>query len=275
MLTFFEPRRLGDEYDCFPGFAWAAIRAFRDALASCAFGRGDILYETVTAYRPWPTPYSYAGRSIQVTAASSTTTSSGTASTFRKQWSTSVTCDIRQHDRDTPPERIETTQGRIYTALRTGNLSILATTTPEPQPPLMWSEVNRPAKKDAPLDGLLEQIAVEILSNDNGHSFLIALDPLFELACRKYRAIHHHLILKFPLRVRAVAPADTNLAVRYDFSPTMTFVIFAIDGQRKDIEAALKTALYSADIHANPSKQKFKLRAHGLLHTGSQSKHDR
>lgn len=120
------------------GFAWAVPTAFLDALGQCRFERGDTLYDTPKAYEMrWSDALTHIKNSVQVRFPEQ---QGGAAdeqheSNFESNWFSELRLDHYGEVRH-PPEQVVTTQGRLYTLLWRGDVSVLDAVELDPPPPL-------------------------------------------------------------------------------------------------------------------------------------------
>jgi len=262
-----------DPRDYFPGFQWAIPLHFADALAACCFSRGDTIYSSPQAYQAWTHGRPQDFFSIQVVAAANEPAGHSGSATFRSNWQSSVTIDLRDHRSSAPPQRIETTQGRLYTTIWHGNVSTLHVHAMPDEAPLTWADINRPARQSegkltAP-ESILERAASQILPHPiPTHTyFLMAFDPTAKLAIEKYRQIRHQLTCTATFTEQDIPSNIIALPHNQPPLPTVMIILFDIHSSDKvAVHNALKAALYiPADTQQTPAKGKFRLRTHGLL----------
>ncbi|WP_152555566.1 hypothetical protein [Methylomarinum vadi] len=139
--------------DFFNGFSWAMPKAFADALAACQFEEGDTLYDTQKAYGgDWGDAKKHIHYHIQVRepARGSTGSREISGSVFNKNWDSEVFFELVNHKERVIPQFIRTTQGRLYSALWHGDLSLLDDKLPNPKKPIQLRDVNKNLKDTIP-----------------------------------------------------------------------------------------------------------------------------
>ena len=112
----------------FSGFSWAVPTAFGDAVALCRFEQGDTLYDTRKAEEEsWAEATKHIHHWLQVRYPSHviTVADESTGGIFEKNWDSEVKVDLYKNFKKVGEGQISTTQGRLYTALWTGNVEVL------------------------------------------------------------------------------------------------------------------------------------------------------
>lgn len=128
--------------DFYNGFNWAVPKAFKEAIASCSFEEGDTLYNKRIAYdSAWGDVVDKIDYAIQVrfpSRSSNKKTTEDTSSVFKANWNTTVQIEFVIGSGFTVDERfVYTTQGRLFTLLRNGNIDVLSTDEKNPEMPLL------------------------------------------------------------------------------------------------------------------------------------------
>ncbi len=143
----FVVRFLGDiGMEFFSGFKWAVPKAFSDAVALCRFEEGDILYDTEKAYIDnWEKACKFIEHSLQVRypARVGGGASEKGGGVFSGNWGSEVRIDLYKNQDKVGVGQITTTQGRLYTALWKGDISILKKESEEPPIPLTVQDVTK------------------------------------------------------------------------------------------------------------------------------------
>ncbi|HEX4084408.1 MAG TPA: hypothetical protein VHY22_05845, partial [Chthoniobacteraceae bacterium] len=273
--------------DFFPGFKWAVTTAFRDPLGACRFEQGDALYNTRSAYAgEWRDALAVLEYGIDITSpprAQSAALKHEDSGVFERNWGTKVEFDLVNYKDGKRKQPITTTQGRLYTFLRTGNFSLFDQNTDAPQCPKLVLEVNRAKAKKETKEAILETIQgiflkrmTECIAKPN--LFILAFDETNPVSRAKMVTIRDCL-RPFNFSSLILTPEEAGLSDWQDFTATLSFIGFCMDsGASEKIRDALKAALYkpakmldlpaSPNIEGQEAKPKpdaFKLRRHGLF----------
>ena len=249
----------------FTEFCWAVPKAFRDALAACRFEPGDTLYDTARAYDgTWSEALPHITHSIQIRSLGSggaVISNENLDSAFSENWRQAVVLDLTEY-----PSRITrsmtTRQGRVYTMLWTGDLSVLAETSPEPPVPRLPQEFLRDLQTSVPwfLDHYGRKLERPVL-------FIFPLDGTRHLLLAKSKRIQASLSEAFaPILVMASA-SEVELPNASAYVPTSKVACFIIDTDRIDeVFLKLKQALYVPAVNKKTEAERFRLEAHGFMH---------
>jgi hypothetical protein len=243
--------------DFFEGFTWAVPKAFSEAVKACRFEQGDILYDSQKAYAgEWDEAVKHINYSLQVRSPVRGTTASPSASgsVFGKNWDTEVTFELEDASGDEPKRFVETTQGRLFTALWHGDLSIFGEDG-NPKPPLQLKAVSKNLEQAIPVS--------ESFTGENP-VFIMARDAANTPSILKHRKVSAILRSRFKVEINAMSPRMAGLVKWDKVAPTIEIVFFVMDtGSPVEIHDALKALLYAPAKDAK--KDMFRLRAHGLL----------
>jgi hypothetical protein len=250
------------EQTFFAGFAWSVPSAFCDPLGACRFEEGDSLYDTKDGYLQWDEALKRLKYRIQIKAPKKTakgTLKEDEDAIFARNWNEPVTFELSRYQ-ENKREMITTTQGRLYSLLRTGDFAFLDGKTQAPVVPILVIEANR----------LLEQIdklALRKLSEgmEKLHIFIMASDPTNPVSRAKLVDIRRCLG-EYELREMTFTPHDLKLANAERYAPTISYVAFATDtGATEKMRDCLKRVLYKPSKSRKTTIDRFQLRRHGLL----------
>jgi hypothetical protein len=243
--------------DFFDGFTWAVPKTFSDAVTACRFEEGDILYDSRKAYDgEWGEAAKYIKHSLQVRSPTRGTTAASNASgsVFGKNWDAEVVFELQDDAGDEPTRLIETTQGKLFTALWHGDLSVFEADL-IPELPLRLKEVSR----------MLEQaiLAAESLSNEKP-TFIMARDVANSISKLKHMRVLATLRSHFKAKPKVLLPREAGLQGWERIAPMIDVVFYVMEsGSSSQIHDVLKAQLYVPAKDAK--KDMFRLSAHGLL----------
>ena len=250
------------EQTFFAGFAWSVPSAFCDPLGACRFEEGDSLYDTKDGYLQWDEGLKGLKYGIQIREPKKTAKGAlkeDEDAIFARNWLEPVTFELTRYQQN-KRELITTTQGRLYSFLRTGDFAFLDAKTQAPIVPILVIEANR----------LLEQIdksALRKLSEgmEKPHIFIMASDPTNPVSRAKLIDIRRCLG-EYELREATFTPQDLKLANADGYAPTISYVAFATDtGATEKMRDCLKRVLYKPSKIRKTTTDRFQLRRHGLL----------
>ncbi len=246
----------------YENFAWAVPKAFREALETCHFCQGDILYESPLAYScEWSNIADNLRYSIQVKAPSR-----GPAKgKFEENWNHSVCVVLTDHhQKQTDPERIWTTQGRLYMLLKTGDISVLNGNSVKPVLPYRSRYLMKTMNTSLFRQKACEYIA-QVCGNDYWTCFMVPYDCTVTASRLKYLWIKSvfpkdRTILRYP------SPDRLQIGAPDKFVPTLYVACFLFCGFSEHIVFnTLKSVLYKPDPSKASTTDKFRLNAHGIL----------
>ncbi|MDT8369573.1 MAG: hypothetical protein RQ745_10225 [Longimicrobiales bacterium] len=243
--------------DYFDRFEWAVPWAFHDAVDQCRFERGDTLYDTRDAYGPdWGEACKAIRNHLRVRYPDKLTTSSPIDgdSIFNSNWKSEVRVDVFEDGNQIESELVST-QGRLYTVVWHGDLSVLSPDTPDPDVPAGWRDVL------ARLESV-EDFAEG--SRFSGPVFAMPYDAASSLSREKYRAVLSRLDEHLGEGPVVLWPGEAGLDDADSVAPTVYVAFFPGRALSIDaLKALVKDALYSPTKGArNP---KFRLLAHGAI----------
>jgi len=244
----------------FGGFTWAVPIAFSDAVTACRFEEGDILYDSQKAYSgEWGKAVKHIRHSLQVHSPSrgGTAAANVSGSVFGKNWDAEVTFNLRDVAGDEPVRLIQITQGKLFTALWRGDLSVFDSDL-NPELPLRLKEVSKMLKQVIPVADSL---------SDGKPTFIMARDGANSLSKLKHMKVSAILRSHFKAKPNALTPQEAGLYAWERIAPTIDIVFYVTEsGSHSKIHDALKAQLYVPA--ENAKKDMFRLSAHGLLTDG-------
>jgi len=244
--------------DFFNGFNWAVPKAFSDALAACQFEEGDTLYDTQKAYGDdWGEAEKHIQYHIQVREPTRGSIGSRqiSGSIFNRNWNSDVFFELVNHRKSVTTEYIRTTQGRLYSALWHGDLSLLDKEQPHPELPIQLRVVKKNLKDTIPF--------AKDLAGSNP-VFVMVRDLSNKISTIKHLTVKGTLHYKFGAVNHCFNVGKTGIRNSNQISPTIDIVFYVMEkGKHQDIHDALKTKLYTPA--KNAKKDMFRLNTHGLL----------
>lgn len=242
----------------FSGFSWAVPKAFADAVALCRFEQGDTLYDNQKAYEgSWADATKHIHHWLQVRNSSHAKTVAGETSggVFEKNWGSEVRVDLYKDSQKVGDGQIQTTQGRLYTALWTGNVKVLQMEYQEPSVPFNVQQVNRKLQET-------ENKAAEFSQGDP--VFVMARDLSNKISEAKYSKVFSKLRNHISGDPQVLTPKLAGLNEWNAIAPTIEIVFFPIiDLKKEGVKALVKEAVYVPT--KNAKKEMFKIAAHGAI----------
>lgn len=241
-----------------PGFTWALPTAFSEAVALCRFEEGDSLYDSRAAYADGWEFSRYPGdcfMQVRFPARVKGGSPGKVKSVFSRNWAAEVRLDLYRSSGRVFPGQIHTTQGRLYTALWTGDLAILRGDA-SPPVPLGVREVTR----------LLSETPKEIASYaSRGYPvFAMARDVNSAASRNKYNRVFSSLHDHLPEKPILMAPGDLQMRDSHKIAPTVQIAFFALNGMSAEkLREKLKDTLYAPAKDAMVDR--FRLEAHGVI----------
>ncbi|SCZ84221.1 hypothetical protein [Nitrosomonas mobilis] len=243
----------------FSGFKWAVPRAFSDAVALCRFEEGDILYDTKKAYNDdWEKASQFIEHSLQVKyparAVSGGATEKG-GGVFGSNWGSEVCVDLYKNLKKVGVGQIHTTQGRLYTALWKGDITVLEKESEEPAIPLSVQDVTK----------TLDQATEKAKELSVGYPvFVMARDLSNPVSREKFSKILMALKKHPHNQPSILAPKKAGLSKFEDIAPTVDIAFFPMNGtSAEELHELVKRAVYVPAT--NTKKEKFRILAHGII----------
>lgn len=242
----------------FAGFQWAVPIAFSDAVSLCRFEEGDVLYDSELAYHhDWEKTSQFVEYSLQVQYPARATgeASEKGGSVFESNWTSAVRVDLYKNFKKINVGQIHTTQGRLYTALWKGNLSVLEN-----------------EAEDAPIPITLKGTTKMLGQADDKARELSIGFPVFVMARDLSNVISRDKHLKLTAKLNkhmrnapeVMTPKDAGLVSFENIAPTMEIVFFPVYGTTADeLHEIIKSTLYVPT--KNTTKEKFRISAHGII----------
>lgn len=233
-------------------FTWPVPKGFSDAVAACKFEQGDLLYNTRRAYEEdwnldnidWIVQVQSPSRGSMSTKAEDVKT------VFADNWRSDLILELTDVRNDRAKRTVQTTQGRLYTALRFGDLSILESEFDEPEPPLGVDSLFH--HFDKAKEHFLPLLAK---SMKKPNLFIIPVDVLNSIATEKHSRAVHSLSSIGPVEQMTASPRDCGMSDWRQFNPMLEFRCVAIDsGAPEKIRDALKEAFWPKRDISPPKK---------------------
>jgi len=244
--------------DFFDGFKWAVPTAFADAVSLCRFEEGDILYDTKMAYgESWGESRNAIEYSVQVRhpARSSGGVADAGKGLFDSNWRSEIYIDLYKNLKKTNTHPVQSTQGRLYTALWRGDAKILDQVAEEPALPLSAQDATKS----------LEQAKEVVKGLCAGEpAFMMARDLSNPVSRDKYNKLTTHLKSNLPMSPLILTPKHAGLADFKCIAPTVDIAIFqTINIGAEELHDLVKKAVY---VKAKSSKKDmFRISAHGVI----------
>lgn len=240
------------------GFAWAMPTVFAQAVADCLFEEGDILYDTQYAYgREWGDALPFIQHSIQVREPrrGAARSASDSGSVFLQNWDSTVDLDLHTFGGKDDPQHIQTTQGRLYTTLWTGDLEALPRSTPDPQPPRRLKQLSSELKS---ITAFAEDLA------EAQPVFVMARDLSNKVSRLKHFQVSRAMRAKHGAREKSLTPVELKMRACECIAPTIDVVFYiAQSGTVDDVLTTLKSQLYKPAKGAK--SENFRIASHGIL----------
>ena len=222
----------------FSNFAWGVSHAFAQAVGQCSFQQGDVLHigdgkRIQVTYPPRRIPgYIESKKNI-----------------FQKNWNSKILL----LGIDIVP--IETTQGRLYTALWHGDLSILNMDTNNPPIPREARQITKQLDQ-------ARQKALEI--SDGFPVFVMVKDRSNKLSTTKYLSVYLMLKNYLSCEPYLIAPCKAGIQDWQTIAPSAEIAFFPVNLlTHQELEIKIKKALYKPN--KNTKKQMFNINRHGRI----------
>lgn len=239
----------------FEGFKWAVPTAFRAALDDFGFKRGDTLYDTRSAYEMgWADALKVMDRSIRVRYPDQPSAASADgASQMEAKWSSEIRLDLFGKNQRLE-QQMESTQGRLYTALWHGDVSVLSLDADEPPLPRRASDVLR----------LLDSVSERATTETNGGAvFVMPLDRANLRSLEKHDEVMAKLESHLEGDARYLSAEEAGIPNPDLIAPTVVVALFPTSELTADAtEELVKTVLYSG---GESTADKFRVSAHGAI----------
>jgi hypothetical protein len=244
----------------FQQFEWALPVAFADPVGACRFEEGDLLYNSRGAYQTtWGEAQGLLKHCIQIKSPARgprAKVEQANESVFSDNWVQQVVLEMTEFPSQ-ETRTITTTQGRLYSYLRFGDISQLEGASAEPQLPKLAQEL----MKD------LESLAGKFVKKfDSKIQFVMPYDHTNPNL--KAKRVNIEASLSSGLRFESVRHVlgDVDPELKDKFTATSELLCFKIkNGNLVEVNDALKRALYSPAKDKITDVDRFKLRKHGLL----------
>lgn len=246
--------------DFFTTFEWAVPHAFADAVSLCRFEEGDVLYDTSIAYEGnWGNSIKQVTHYLQVMFPVRATTGDKdkAGGVFEKNWNSELRLDLFKHQEHVGIGQIHTTQGRLYTALWKGDLSVLNSNSKEPPIPLNVRNVTKQ----------LKMVGIPFELSKENTIFIMVRDQSNPTSKEKYLKVHSKLKKHLSTSHLILTPKVVGFNNWREIAPTIEIAFFPIKGiNEEELQNLIKEAVY---IPAkNAKKDMFRLVAHGVILNG-------
>jgi len=237
----------------FEGFTLPVPLAFADALDKCLFEQGDLIYSDHVAYeKPWGEALEELKFSIQVEKPArgvGIVASMGDDGIFEENWRSAVVFNLKNYADDTV-NAVSTSQGALYTLLRTGDLNAI---NDECLPiPVGAMEA------DKMLENILSGYNTAGASIFAFFASRVNSRHTMKIEGLKRAFVNIHDIERMPV-------AQLEEFKSLNPSPTLELVIFKINADVQEVECRVKSLLYRPSRDKKTGKEMFRIRAHGYL----------
>ena len=238
----------------YDGFSWAVPKAFKDAIASCAFEEGDTLYSTKMSYGIWSEVADKIDHAIQVhfpTRNSGKSTSEDIASVFKANWNTNVKVEfVIGRESNNKDKFIYTTQGRLFTFLQIGNIGVLNKDNEIPKIPLFVDSLKKHINDD--VIKLTKKNVDEVFDKPN--LFIMAYDETNDVLVDKFNSIFCSLHEFKPEAIDLSLSRFASLK-NYHFHPALSIRSIVIDSNSPEkIRDIIKEVLWTKRDSKNATK---------------------
>lgn len=243
--------------EVYDGFNWAVPKAFKDAIASCAFEEGDTLYSTKMAYGTWGEVVGKIDHAIQVhfpSRNSGKNTSEDIASVFESNWNSDVKVEfVIGSGPNNKDKFIHTTQGRLFTLLQTGNIGVLKKDNEIPKIPLLVGSLKKQINVD--VIKLIKRGLVEIFDKPN--LVIMAYDETNDGLVDKFNSIFCSLH-EFKPEVIDFSLSRFATLKDYHFHPALSIRSIVVDSNSPEkIRDKIKEVLWTKRDSKNATKSFF------------------
>lgn len=259
-------------------FKWAVPKAFKEALSICSFEEGDILYNTKDAYNnSWEQAKNQITYAFQIRSPARSKgkkTDENSSSIFKANWNSTIELEVLfDKDKKFKEKVIYSNQGRFFTLLHKGDISILNKEIEQPKIPKLVDDLKKQTDNQQVID-----LAKEHFSKDmkNVNLFVMAYDDTNDLVISKFNVIYSSL-QNFNPSVLNISLADAGLNAD-EFHPTLSFKCIGLDSTspekirdkikeimwpKKDKKTATKSCLEIIERTKSVASNSFKLSTHG------------
>ena len=237
----------------FDNFSWAIPLVYEEALAACFFQEGDALYDARKAYElEWGEALPHIKNCIHVRRPARASAGTG-GMVFERNWNSDALVEVSSPNTSAYNRFVRTTQGRLYSALWHGDLTLLEGGSP-PKCPRQLRHIVRKVSKARPFINARSTIP----------AFVMAIDRTNAISRQKYQLVSSALRKQFGAKEHTASPKEVGVESSERVVPTVSIVWFAMDTtDHASIKEALKKVLYTPSKGAKTSK--FRLDTHGSL----------
>lgn len=242
----------------FSNFSWAVPQAFSDAVALCRFEEGDVLYDTPRAYdSSWSEALKHITYSLQVRYPARVTSSEKekVGGVFEKNWNSVVRIELYKKQEKVGVGQITTTQGRLYSAIWKGDLTVLENDTEAPPLPVNVKNVAKQLTE-------LKEIALGL--SVGFPVFAMVRDRSNQISREKYLKVRAMLGKHLFGEPKLLTPENARLKNWDTIAPTIEIAFFPVNGiNQEELKSLVKKAVYVPS--KNTKKDMFRIGTHGAI----------
>lgn len=274
----------------FSQFKWAIPHAFADALSRCQFGEGDVLYPKKTAYQDWDAQridemlqVVYPARQVN---AAKGELDEDSYEVFKRNWNMEVR--VQKYSCSSPKaeavskdgDEIVSTQGRLYTAIWKGDLSLLDTNSKPPKIPTIDTKEMVRLREVVPeikengvviqervLEQYLEKSRDSALNTSkNKVVFVMPYDRSNSTSTQKYQSICSALEKDMEGSPILVHGEKTGIDEWNDLLPTLHVAIFITPNlDENSLLEKIKGVTYKPSKNRKTNVDRYDIKRHGLI----------
>ena len=226
-------------------FSWALPYAFNDCIRDCYFEAGDCLFDTKLAYQhqTWGENLKHINYGIHVTSPKrgGARQSANESDVFKKNWASEVGLELIHYGDRGQIEDFVTTQGRLFSLLISGDLSLLSKDTPEPALPWLIDD----AIKSEYLEKVIE-LAKKDFGGEHDNYFVFPFDLTNQNYFSKTKRAEE--VLKkdgFEVREKEYTLEQCGKENYRKFNPVICYKVFIVEAKKiEEVRDCFKKALY-------------------------------
>lgn len=214
-----------------------------------------MLYDTPKAYvDEWGKASKHIEYSMQVRYPSRVVDAAGVSGVFTNNWKSDVRVELYKNLKKVSVDQIETTQGRLYTTLWKGDLTILKLDD-EPPIPFTVQQVTR---------NLTETSDIAMNLSTKRPVFVMVRDLSSPISREKYSNIFSKLKKHLANEPQFLSPQAAGLIGWAQIAPTVEIAFFLTNGiSSRELHDLVKAAVY---VPAKDTKKDmFRIAAHGVI----------
>ena len=246
------------DLEFFENFTWAVPRALANAVGTCRFEQGDVLYSDPAAYSAWPEGQNGLQYQLQVMDPPKTSralSAEQEGSRFSANWLSPIEFELTDRRSGSCSRRIST-QGRVFACLWRGDPEILSDEFDAPAEPLGQRELHSRLQE---LEAFLGERLVRF--QKGLHVYVAAVDESSDASRLKAQAVETALSESFADVVSdSVGPVEAGIDPLGEFHPALMLRALGVPtDDPQAIEGCLRKALYAG------TGSRFSLSRHGHL----------